>query len=67
MTPDSVCKFAKVVFTAYDQRHEIFFIGCKSDKEIIAHCKSITETSIVHNIHWYTNDTPCLLRQYNLN
>jgi len=67
MKPDNVFKFAKVVFTAYDQKHEIFFTGCKSDKDIIEHCKSITETSIVHNIDWYLNDIQFLLRQYNFN
>jgi hypothetical protein len=67
MATNSQSKFAKVIFTAYDQKHEIFFIGCKSDEEIIAHCKSITETSIVHDIDWYSNDTQRLLRQYNLN
>jgi len=45
-------KVAKVNFSAYDQIHEIVLIGFKSDKDIFDHCRSITETSIIHNIEW---------------
>lgn len=61
-------KIAKVNFSAYDQKHEVLLVGLKSEKDVFEHCKSISETSVVHQIEWFINEIKFMqLNNFSLN